>query len=134
MESKSFEAKFSFSQEDVQKFAEITGDFNPIHLDAAYAKETPFKKPIIHGFLAGSVFSKIFGTLFPGTGTIYLKQEMKFIAPMFVNSVYIAKVKVKELMKEKSRAVVETIIENEEGNITITGEALIQHEIFKQQR
>lgn len=131
MEDKTFEYKFSFTQEDVQKFAEVTGDFNPIHLDAEYAKCSFFKKPIVHGFLAGSVFSKIFGTLFPGEGTIYLKQEMKFMAPMFVDIVYLAKVRVKAQMKEKSRALIETNIEDGKGNSIILGEATIQHEIFK---
>lgn len=131
MEDKIFEYKFSFTQEDVLKFAEVTGDFNPIHLDAEYAKGSLFKKPIVHGFLAGSVFSKIFGTLFPGEGTIYLKQEMKFMAPMFVDIVYLAKVRVKAQMKEKSRALIETNIEDGKGNSIISGEATIQHEIFK---
>ena len=131
MENKCFKIPFSFSQEEVQKFAEVTGDRNPIHLDEEFAKETIFKKPILHGLLAASIFSKIFGTLHPGTGAIYLKQDLKFIAPMFVDTIYTAKIQVKAIIKEKSRAIVETTIENEEGNLTITGEAVIQHEIFK---
>ena len=55
---------FSYSQNDVQKFAEVTGDINPIHLDEKYASKTIFKKPIIHGFLSGSIFSKILGYTF----------------------------------------------------------------------
>ena len=130
MENNSFEHHFSFSQKDVEMFSQITGDINPIHLDADYARGTLFKKPIMHGFLAGSVFSKIFGTLFPGEGTIYLKQEMKFLAPMFVDTEYVAKVQILEKVKEKKRAVVETMITDENGNITIKGDAVIQHEIF----
>ena len=53
-----------------------------------YAKKTPFKTPIVHGFLAGSVFSKVFGTIYPGEGTIYLKQEMFFLKPMFTDQPY----------------------------------------------
>ena len=70
----SYEHEFSFSQDSVKRFAEVTGDNNPIHLDSVYAATTPFKKPIMHGFLSGSIFSKVFGTIYPGEGTIYLKQ------------------------------------------------------------
>src|ERR1039458_7001087 len=74
---------FSFTQKDVENFAKVTGDNNPIHLDNAYAAQTVFKKPIMHGFLGASIFSKVFGTLFPGEGTIYMKQSMAFVKPMF---------------------------------------------------
>lgn len=131
MENKSYEYIFSFSQEEVQKFAEVTGDSNPIHLDSEYAKGTLFQRPIIHGLLGASVFSKIFGTLFPGHGTIYLQQDLRFLAPMYVNTSYLAEVFVKDQIKAKSRAVIETIIKNEEGKLVVSGEALIQNEIFK---
>ena len=72
---------FSISQADVLNFAHASGDFNPILLDDEFAKTTIFKKKIVHGFLGGSVFSKVFGTLFPGSGTIYLKQIVsKYVA------------------------------------------------------
>ena len=67
--------EFQFSQEEVNQFAQVTGDKNPVHTDAAYAATTMFKKPIMHGMLSASLFSKVFGTLFPGEGTIYLKQS-----------------------------------------------------------
>src|SRR6478752_7093968 len=79
---------FSFSQEEVNRFAEVTGDCNPIHLDESYAASTAFKRPIMHGFLGGSIFSKVFGTLFPGEGTIYLKQSMSFVKPMYTDTAY----------------------------------------------
>jgi 3-hydroxybutyryl-CoA dehydratase len=90
VEGVSFELSFSFNQDDVELFSEATGDKNPIHLDSSFAEKTIFKRPIIHGFLAGSVFSKIFGTIFPGQGTICLKQSMTFIKPMYVNVNYTA--------------------------------------------
>src|SRR6478735_2495722 len=108
--------EFSFSQEEVNRFAEVTGDRNPIHTDAEYAATTMFKKPIMHGFLGGSIFSKVFGTLFPGEGTIYLKQTMAFVKPMFVDTAYEAVFMVKEVQGEKHRALVETlIVEKETG-------------------
>ncbi len=119
---------FSFSQNDVEKFAEVTGDKNPIHLDNAYAAQTVFKKPIMHGFLGGSIFSKVFGTLFPGEGTIYLKQSMAFVKPMFVDTQYEAVFTVREVIKEKNRAIIDTIInEASTGDATIKGEATVMN-------
>ena len=127
-----FEYNFRFTQEDVLRFAEATGDKNPIHLDEEYASKNIFGKRIMHGFLGGSVFSRIFGTMFPGEGTIYLKQDMKFIAPMFVDTSYKAIIEIKEVIPEKSRAIAETSIANDKGEIAIKGEALIQHSCFGQ--
>lgn len=126
-----FTHEFRFSQEDVNGFAEITGDNNPIHLDEDYASNTIFKRRIIHGFLAGSIFSKVFGTLFPGEGTIYLKQEMKFLAPMYTNENYKATFEITELNKEKGKATVKTTITDSSGKETISGEAIIMNEILK---
>ena len=103
---------FEFSQAEVASFAELSGDNNPIHIDEAYARETVFKRPIVHGFLVGSVFSRIFGTQYPGIGTIYLSQSMKFLAPVFAGKRYQAKITVKEVNLQKNRAVVSTEIFN----------------------
>ncbi|KAA9345750.1 MaoC family dehydratase [Adhaeribacter soli] len=118
----------SFSQHDVNRFAEVTGDRNPIHLDAEYAAGTMFKRPIMHGFLGSSVFSKVFGTLFPGEGTVYLKQSMAFVKPMFVDTLYEAVFTVKEVQGEKHRAIIETVVvEKKSGEATIKGEALVMN-------
>ena len=119
---------FTFSQEEVIAFADVTGDKNPIHLDEAFAKNTIFKKPIIHGFLGGSIFSKVLGTLFPGTGTVYLTQTMSFLRPMYTGLDYSAVFTVKEIMLEKKRALITTEITDTENNLTLTGEALIFNE------
>ncbi|MDI9859923.1 MaoC family dehydratase [Flectobacillus rhizosphaerae] len=80
--------KFSFTQDDVILFAKVSGDHNPLHLDAEFAANTPFKRPIIHGALASSIFSKVMGTEFPGFGSVYLKQVSEFKRPMFVDTDY----------------------------------------------
>jgi len=119
---------FSFTQEEVVRFAELTGDHNPIHLDAAYAAGTLFKKPIMHGILGASVFSKVLGMQFPGEGTIYLRQEMNFKRPMFVDAVYDAVMTVKEVNREKHQAVIETkIMEKESGKVNLIGDAWIMN-------
>lgn len=119
--------EFSFTQEDVIKFANASGDYNPIHLDQEYAKNSIFKRTIIHGFLGGSVFSKVFGTIFPGNGTIYLKQDLSFFKPMFTNTKYVSKFEVLETNSIKNRAIVKTSILDEHNEIVINGEALIKH-------
>ncbi len=116
-----------FTQADVVKFAEVTGDFNPIHLDEEYAAKTVFKKPIVHGFLSGAVFSKVFGTLFPGEGTIYLSQEMKFLAPIFVEQQYEARFEVIEVNTEKHIGIINCSLVNSEGTPCIIGLAKLKH-------
>lgn len=122
-----FNYPFSFTQEDVINFANASGDLNPIHLDEDYAKNTIFKKTIIHGFLGGSVFSKIFGTIIPGEGTIYLNQNMFFYKPMYTGVKYYAKITIEEIIKNKSRAIVKTEIFDEQQKLIIDGSAIIQH-------
>lgn len=118
--------EFQFSQEEVNQFAQVTGDKNPVHLSAEYAAKTMFKRPIMHGMLSASLFSKVFGTLFPGEGTIYLKQSLSFLKPMYVDTVYEAVFTVKEVIKDKNRAVVETLIRDKStGNICTSGEATV---------
>jgi len=117
--------EFSFTKEDVIKFAEVSGDKNPIHLDDEYAAKTIFKRRIVHGFLGASIFSKVFGMLFPGEGSIYLSQNLKFMAPMYENEVYTAKFTVLEVIPDKHRAKIETLILDKDGKTITSGEAMI---------
>ncbi len=120
--------EFKFSQEEVNQFAQVTGDKNPVHTDPEYAAKTMFKRPIMHGMLSASLFSKVFGTLFPGEGTIYLKQSLSFLKPMYVDVVYEAVFTVKEVMKDKNRAIVETLIKDKTTGIVCTsGEATVMN-------
>ena len=85
-----------------------------------------FGRRIMHGFLGGCVFTKIFGTLFYWEGNVYLSQSMKFMKPMFTDRMYEAKLTVKEIFFDKNRALIETqIFDVETGDMTTTGEALI---------
>lgn len=122
-----FEHSFSFTQEDVVLFAKVTGDNNPVHLDEVYAANTIFKRPIIHGMLGATVFSKVFGTMFPGEGTIYLNQNIQFLRPMLVDTNYIAQFEVIEIDREKHRATITTIVLNEEGKKVVDGSAILMH-------
>lgn len=120
-----FKTALCFSQADVIAFAQISGDANPLHLDAAFAAETPFKRPIMHGMLSASVFSRVLGMQFPGPGTIYLSQSLTFKAPMFVDTQYTALFEIREI--HKSRAVITTRIEDSDGKITLMGEATVMN-------
>lgn len=114
-----------FSQEDVISFARISGDANPLHLDAEYAATTIFKRPIMHGMLSASVFSRVLGTEFPGPGTIYLSQSLQFKAPMYVETNYIARLTIRSI--QGHRAIIDTVIEDEAGKITLQGEAEVMN-------
>ncbi len=119
---------FKFTQDDVNRFAQVTGDNNPVHTDAAFAATTMFKRPIMHGMLGASLFSKVFGTLFPGEGTIYLKQSLSFLKPMYVDVDYEAVFTVKEVQKDKNREVIETLIKDKStGNNVTSGEATVMN-------
>ena len=123
-----FEFKFAFSQDEVNAFAKISGDDNPVHLDEEYAATTVYKKPIIHGFLGSSVISRIFGTMWPGEGTVYLHQQLSFKRPMYVDQEYKAVLTVKEVVEGKHRATIITnIIETANGKPVVTGEAQIMN-------
>jgi acyl dehydratase len=125
--NETYNHRFHFSQEEVNRFAEVTGDGNPVHTNAAYAATTMFKRPIMHGMLGAALFSKVFGTLFPGEGTIYLKQSLNFLKPMYPDTEYDAIFTVKEVIKEKNRAIVETVIRDLDGKVCTSGEATVMN-------
>ncbi|PWJ57537.1 acyl dehydratase [Dyadobacter jejuensis] len=116
----SFEHSFRFTQEQVVRFAELTGDDNPLHLDAEYAATTLFKRPIIHGMLGATVFTKILGTQYPGHGSIYLNQTLDFLRPMFVDTDYVAVFTIKTLNPDKHVAEITTEIKDAETKKVVT--------------
>lgn len=105
-----FDYPFRFSQQQVIEFAALTGDNNPLHLDAEYAATTSFKRPIIHGMLGATVFTKVLGTQFPGFGSVYLKQTLEFLRPMFVDTDYKAVFTIKTIDPVKHIAEISTEI------------------------
>jgi 3-hydroxybutyryl-CoA dehydratase len=113
----------TITEEDIQLFARAIGDFNPVHLDEAYAQKTQFKGRIAHGALSLGFISAILGNIFPGHGTIYLSQEVKFLAPVRIGDTITAKVEVMELISEKNRVKLRTSCMNQEGKIVVDGTA-----------
>ena len=110
------------SQEDVAKFAQITGDNNPVHLDQDYASTTMFKGCIAHGILTSGYISAIFGTKLPGPGAIYMAQNLKFMAPVPVGSEVTARVEVLEINKNRVKFSTKCFIGDKE---VLDGDALI---------
>jgi 3-hydroxybutyryl-CoA dehydratase len=115
----------TISKEEVLLFGQITKDMNPAHFDEAFCKTTIFKKPIVHGMLIGSLFSTIFGTDYPGRGTIYCGQTLKFLKPIYPDTEIFVKATIKEIIIEKNRVIFTTEIFNEHQELCLTGEATL---------
>ncbi len=105
----------------VNDFARAIGDFNPIHTDQAYAEKTIFKGRIAHGALSIGLLSSVLGNILPGHGTIYLSQEIRFLAPVRIGDTLIARVEIIELIPEKNRAKFKTTCINQEGKEVADG-------------
>jgi acyl dehydratase len=119
------------SKELVESFASLTGDYNPIHLNSEYASNSRFGKPIAHGMLLSSFFSKIIASNYPGVGSIYLSQNTKFIKPCYVGDTI--KVVVKLLNKtQKNKSHIYTLltqIYDSSDQMLIDGTAEVLHDI-----
>ena len=116
-----------YSEEEVNQFAEISGDHNPVHLDAEYAKNTRFGKKLVHGFLSGSLISAVLGNVCPGEGSIYMNQNMAFLRPVFIGDTITAKVVVTAIDKEKKQMTLTTTCINQNGKTVIDGSALMYY-------
>lgn len=108
----------------VRKFAEVSGDFNPIHMDDEYAAKTRFKRRIAHGMLSGALISRALAQQL-GPGGVYLSQNMKFLNPVFIDDELVVELTVTGLREEKGIGTVETLVKKTNGDMVVKGEALI---------
>jgi acyl dehydratase len=108
----------------VRQFAELSGDYNPIHLDDEYAKGTRFKRRIAHGMIVGALISRALVDGI-GRGGIYLGQSLKFVNPVFIDDYVTITIKITGLRKEKGIATVETNATKANGDLVVKGEAVI---------
>ncbi|MBA3632629.1 MAG: MaoC family dehydratase [Acidobacteria bacterium] len=113
------------TDELVEKFAEVSGDYNPIHLDDEFAKNTRFGKRIAHGMLGGAFISAVLGYELSVRKIVYLSQTMKFVAPVFIGDTVTAKATVANIREDKPIVTVETVCENQNGEMLIKGEAVL---------
>lgn len=115
----------TIEQADIDAFADVTGDHNPVHVDEEFAKTTRFGRRIAHGMLTASLISSVLANKLPGEGSVYLGQNLQFVAPVFPGDEVTARVTVKEIREGKPILKLETICVNQRNEIVIRGEATV---------
>ena len=120
-----FSTERKVTDELIRKFAELSGDFNPIHLDEEFARSTRFGRRIAHGMLSGAFISSVLGNEFKERKIVYLSQTMKFIAPVFIDEVITTTAMVTKVREDKPIVTLETICKNQNGETTLKGEAAV---------
>lgn len=113
----------TISDYDVYGFAGITGDFNPVHVNDEFAKTTMFKGRIAHGMLSAGLISAVLGTALPGANTIYLGQELSFLAPVMIGDTITATVELLEKIEGKNRLIFRTTVTKQDGTLVVDGKA-----------
>jgi 3-hydroxybutyryl-CoA dehydratase len=122
-------AKASLSREiteaDIQRMAEITGDYNPIHINEEFAKRTRFKGRIVHGVFSAGLISAVLGTKLPGPGAVYLKQTLDFLYPVRAGDILTAEVEVTSWQADRRIIELKTHCRNQNGKMVVNGEAVL---------
>jgi phosphotransacetylase/acyl dehydratase len=113
----------TLTEQDIMLFAVMSGDINPAHVDPDYAKNSQFREVIGHGMWSGALISTVLGTQFPGPGTIYLGQDLRFRHPVGVGDTVTVKVTATERNAEKGRLTLETECVNQDGKVVVSGTA-----------
>ncbi|HEX9928995.1 MAG TPA: MaoC family dehydratase [Pyrinomonadaceae bacterium] len=121
--------KFSTSKQITDSvvcaFADLSGDYNPIHIDEEFAKTTRFGRRIAHGMISGALISAVLGYEFKERRVVYLSQTMKFVAPVFIDDTVTATATVKNIREDKNIVTLETVCTNQNGETTLKGEAVV---------
>ena len=118
----------TFTEDDVIEFARLSGDTNPIHIDDKVASKSIFGKRIVHGMLTAGLISAVLGTKFPGEGTIYLKQTINFLRPVYIGDTVTAICELLEIRNEtKGIYRLSTICVDQNDQTVIEGEVLVKY-------
>ena len=120
--------EFIITQEMVNRFAELSGDKNPLHIDKKFAAKTRFKKPIVHGLFSVTSFGKVMGTKFPGSGSIHVAQNLSFKRPLYPDTKYYVYIELIRIVKEKHFGVFKTQIFDTNDNLVVDGTSTALHE------
>ena len=120
-----YETTLTVDEKRIAAFAEATGDDNPIHFDDEAAAKSIFGRRVAQGMLTAGFISGVFGTQFPGSGTVYMSQTVRFQRPVFIGDDITVRLKVVELWPEKNRIRVETTCLNQKGQEVLSGEAMV---------
>jgi len=111
----------------VENFARLSGDTNPLHVDAAYAAGTPFGKPIAHGMIAGALFSRLIGVHLPGKYAVYLSQTLKFHEPIAIGGEVTVRGEVTHTTDVHKTVAIHTILEDSSTKkILVSGDAMVK--------
>ncbi len=113
------------TEEDIKKFAELSGDYNPIHMDENFAKNTIFKGRIAHGIISAAFISTCLARDLPGPGTIYLSQKITFKKPVRINDEITVRVEVIDKIEENRQIKLRTTCINQDEKLVIDGEAIV---------
>lgn len=114
----------TFTQDDIDAFARISGDDNPAHVDPAWAEASIFGGRVAHGILTAGLISAVIGTQLPGPGSIYMSQTLKWLAPVKPGEALTATATIREIVAEKGRIIMDTVVTRGDDAV-LTGEALI---------
>ena len=115
----------TFTEKDVCLFADATSDFNPVHLDKRYAEKSIFGARVVHGMLTAGLISAVLGNKLPGQGAIYVKQDIKFLAPVFIGDTVTARVEIVEILPDRNRVRLRTQCFKDNGTMVLDGEAIV---------
>jgi 3-hydroxybutyryl-CoA dehydratase len=121
----SFSRSREVTDELVRKFAEISGDHNPIHLDDEFAKTTRFGARIAHGMLSGAFISGVLGDESGLSKIVYLSQTMRFTAPVFIGDTVTTTSTVKHIREDKNIITLDTVCTNQKGETVVSGESVL---------
>jgi 3-hydroxybutyryl-CoA dehydratase len=120
-----FSATKQITDSVVRAFAELSGDYNPIHLDEEFAAQTRFGRRIAHGMISGALISAVLGNEFREKKIVYLSQTLKFVAPVFIDDTVTATATVAAIREDKPVVTIETVCANQKGETVVTGEGKI---------
>ena len=121
----SFSTTREITDELIRKFADVSGDHNPIHLDEEFAAGTRFGRRIAHGMLSGAFISAVLGFEFKERKIVYLSQTMRFTAPAFIGDTITTTATVTNIREDKGIVTLETVCTNQHGTVTVKGEAAV---------
>ena len=115
----------TITEADVVLFSAVSTDINPLHLSEEAAKNGIFKKRVAHGILVSGLISAVLGNKLPGPGTVYLGQELRFVAPVYIGDDICAEAEIIEIRPEKRIIKLQTTCTNQRGEKVITGAATV---------
>ena len=116
----------TITETHIVMYAGLTGDVNPVHVDAEHAKESIFGERIAHGMLVSGLISAVLGTQLPGPNSVYLGQDLKFTAPVKIGDTVTVVVTVTEKRDDKRIIKLHTTVSNQRGEMVIDGNAVVK--------